>query len=203
MRTRPLAVLLVTVVLALLPHAAAASCRQECQPAIARCFGAGYRRAACRRLLVKACRHFGRAACDLAFLPTTTTTAPPSSPTTTTTLPPPPPVCGGQLLILATDGTYLGCITCSEFSSDSIFNSYGSYGSPYSATSIHNHYGAYGSPYSALSACNPYGVTPPAVVDESGCFVTRLSLNPYVPDSVCGVLGSAALCQDLTILCGS
>ena len=53
MRTRPLAFLLVTVALALLPRAASASCRQECQPAIARCVGAGYRRAACRRLLVK------------------------------------------------------------------------------------------------------------------------------------------------------
>src|SRR5438128_11904371 len=93
MRTRPLAFLLIAVALALLPRAASASCRQECQPAIARCVGAGYRRAACRRLLVKVCRRSGPTACDVAFLPTTTTTAPPSSPTPTTTLPPPPPAC--------------------------------------------------------------------------------------------------------------
>ena len=127
-------------------------------------------------------------------------------PPTTTTIPvvvPPAPVCGGQLLAYATDGTYLGCITCSQYSVESIFNQYGLYGSPYSATSVNNQYGLYGSPYSSTSACNPYTTSPPVIVDEAGCSYGRLSVNQYVSRSVCGILGNGALCDELLALCAS
>jgi len=103
--------------------------------------------------------------------------------------------------VVASDATYLGCITCSAYGSESIFNPYGSYGSPYSFTSVNNQYAPYGSPYSATSACNPYTASPPSIFDEAGCYNGRLSVNRYVSGSVCGIFGNAALCDDLIELC--
>jgi hypothetical protein len=74
---------------------------------------------------------------------------------------------------------YLGCLTCSEYETDSIFNSYGQYGSKYSATSITNHYSEFGSPYSPTSTCNRYATDPPVVVDGQGNYYGRLTLNAY------------------------
>jgi hypothetical protein len=130
-------------------------------------------------------------------------TSPPVYPTTTTVpiAPPPASTCGGQKIVFATDETYLGCLTCSQYSSESIFNQYGNYGSPYSITSVNDQYGMYGSPYSTTSACNPYTVSPPASFDEAGCYYGRLSVNQYVSGSVCGIFGDAALCDDLVALC--
>ena len=74
---------------------------------------------------------------------------------------------------------YLGCLNCSEYASDSVFNNYGSYGSEYSSRSVHNSYSQYGSPYSAHSPCNPYASNPPVVVDKDGNFYGYLTLNQY------------------------
>ena len=74
---------------------------------------------------------------------------------------------------------YLGCISCSEYATDSVFNQYGTYGSRYSGTSIWNHYGDYGSAYSTRGACNPYATDPPVIVDGDGNFHGRLTLNKY------------------------
>jgi hypothetical protein len=41
--------------------------------------------------------------------------------------------------------TYLGCLTCSEYETDSVRNNFGDNGSPYSSSSIWNHYSEYGS----------------------------------------------------------
>ncbi len=76
-------------------------------------------------------------------------------------------------------GTYLGCLSCSEYAGDSIFNEYSPYGSEYSSTSIFNDYSQYGSPYSMYSACNPYASDPPVVVDQAGGYYGRLTVNPY------------------------
>jgi len=73
--------------------------------------------------------------------------------------------------------TYLGCLTCSEYNSDSVFNSYGSYGSSYSSQSIHNSYSQFGSPYSQYSACNSMASDPPVVVSETGDYYGRLTLT--------------------------
>ena len=93
---------------------------------------------------------------------------------------------------------FLGCLSCSEFDSDSIFNQYGTYGSAYSATSILNSYSEYGSRYSAYSACNPYASSPPIVVDDDGNAYGRLTLNRYgrqIQDStIVGWL--SAVCTD-------
>ena len=51
-----------------------------------------------------------------------------------------------RLLIFGGDNNrvFLGCLSCSEFDSDSVYNQYGDYGSIYSATSILNFYSEYG-----------------------------------------------------------
>lgn len=79
--------------------------------------------------------------------------------------------------------TYLGCLSCPEYSGDSVFNEYGSHGNPYGAASIHNSYSQFGSPYSPYSACNPYASDPPVIVDGDGDFYGRLTLNRSHPDA--------------------
>ncbi len=72
---------------------------------------------------------------------------------------------------------YLGCISCSQYDSDSILNYYGNYGSRYSSTSILNSYSDFGSRYSNYSACNPYASDPPVIVNSQGTFYGRLTIN--------------------------
>lgn len=79
--------------------------------------------------------------------------------------------------------TYLGCLSCSEYSSDSLFNQYGTHGSSYSMASIFNQYSPYGSRYSTHSACNPYASDPPVVVDDDGNYYGRLTINEYRSDA--------------------
>jgi hypothetical protein len=75
--------------------------------------------------------------------------------------------------------TYLGCLNCSEYASDSVLNKYGEHGSPYSSESIFNKYGEFGSLYSSYGACNPYATDPPVIVDHDGRYYGRLTLNRY------------------------
>ncbi|MDR5731265.1 hypothetical protein QCE47_02730 [Caballeronia sp. LZ025] len=74
---------------------------------------------------------------------------------------------------------FLGCLTCSEYASNSVHNEYGPHGSAYASESIFNHYSDYGSAYSSNSPCNQYANNPPVIVDEDGGFYGRLTLNQY------------------------
>jgi hypothetical protein len=78
--------------------------------------------------------------------------------------------------------TYLGCLSCSQYDAESVFNSYGTHGSKYSTESILNAYSEFGSKYSTESACNPYATDPPVIVDSAGQYYGRLTLNAYRPD---------------------
>lgn len=80
-------------------------------------------------------------------------------------------------VIIAEDGTYLGKIT-DGYDQKSIFNKYGTYGSPYASKSIWNDYGPYGSEYSNKSARSEYTSTPPKII-VSGKVVGYLSRNKY------------------------
>jgi len=86
-----------------------------------------------------------------------------------------------KLMIFGGEGhkTYLGCLSCSEYATDSIFNNYGDHGSRFSNESVWNHYSDYGSRYSDEGACNPYAYDPPVIVDSDGRFYGRLTLNVY------------------------
>ena len=86
-----------------------------------------------------------------------------------------------KIMIFGGEGrrTYLGCLSCSEYSTDSVFNAYGDHGSRYSNESVWNHYSDFGSRYSNYGACNPYANDPPVIVDSEGKFYGRLTLNVY------------------------
>jgi hypothetical protein len=88
-----------------------------------------------------------------------------------------------KLMLFGGEGhsTYLGCLSCSEYATDSVFNEYGGHGSRYSNVSIWNQYGDFGSRYSDYGACNAYANDPPVIVDSAGKFYGRLTLNMYHP----------------------
>jgi hypothetical protein len=74
---------------------------------------------------------------------------------------------------------YLGCLNCSQYAADSVFNEFGQAGSRYSSESIWNPYGDYGSAYSSYGVCNAYATDPPVIVDGGGKYYGRLTLNRY------------------------
>lgn len=73
-----------------------------------------------------------------------------------------------------------------KYSSNSIFNEYGTYGSEYSSTSIWNKYSTWGSEYSSTSATNSYCQNPPAIVDANGNIVGYLTANRYLSNTNLG-----------------
>ena len=99
----------------------------------------------------------------------------------------PPPRATGPELIRVFGGpnydVYLGCFNCNEFHPDSIWNRFGTYGSPFSPTSINNQFSQYGSPFSTYSACNEFASQPPVVVD-SRTFYGELTLNAFRPRGI-------------------
>ena len=107
---------------------------------------------------------------------------------------------GRELLIFGGDGhkTFLGCLSCSEYSSDSVLNEYGSYGNEYRSDSIFNKYGRFGSDYSTHSACNTSASDPPVIVDRQGNYYGRLTLNSYKDQTRLGdvIAWLAGVCRD-------
>jgi hypothetical protein len=75
--------------------------------------------------------------------------------------------------------TFLGCLNCSRYDSNSVWNAYGPYGSQYSSDSIWNRYGTWGSIYSSDSPWNQYSSSGPAIVDRTGNFYGYFSRNRY------------------------
>lgn len=74
---------------------------------------------------------------------------------------------------------FLGCLNCDDYSSNSIWNDYGKYGSNYSSISIWNDYGIYGDDYSIYSPWNEYASDPPIIIDGKGHFYGYLTTNKY------------------------
>jgi hypothetical protein len=91
------------------------------------------------------------------------------------------PAVESKLLIFGGPGhdVYLGCLNCSKFEIDSVENTYGPHGSPYTSESVFNHLSPYGSPYASRSACNEDASDAPVIVDGSGLFYGRLTLNRF------------------------
>jgi hypothetical protein len=97
--------------------------------------------------------------------------------------------------------TYLGCWSCNQYSSESIHNSYGTYGSSYSSKSIRNSYGSYGSPYGSRSACNPYGNNAPGIYSaDLSIYYGRMSINKYNSSSICNSYSSYSSPLDCELL---
>jgi len=89
------------------------------------------------------------------------------------------PISSSDLLLLqgaaiyGQDGEYLGDIT-GQYNTNSIFSSYGTYGSSYSSTSIWNTYGNYGSSYGSYSAFSSYTTTPPKIYEKRQSLLVRV-----------------------------
>lgn len=86
-----------------------------------------------------------------------------------------------NLLIFGGDNhdVFLGCLNCSKYESNSIWNEYGTYGSKYSSTSIWNEYSTYSGKYSSNSPFNSYASNPPVIVDKEGNFYGYFTANKY------------------------
>ncbi len=74
---------------------------------------------------------------------------------------------------------YLGCLNCNKFDKNSIWNSFGNYGSTFGQNSIWNEFGNFGSNFSANSPWNSYSTTPPVVVDDNGNFYGYFTVNAF------------------------
>jgi len=84
--------------------------------------------------------------------------------------------------VIANDGTYLGRLTNSG-DAESVYNPYGTYGSPTGALSIYNRNGTYGNQYSVKSPWNPSTATPPTLTKNSstlGSFTLNRLLSPRI-----------------------
>lgn len=77
--------------------------------------------------------------------------------------------------------TFLGCLNCSATSSSSVCNAHGA-GSKYSSDSIWNAYGSFGSKYSSTSPWNRYSTSAPIIVDSDGGSYGYFSANKYHTD---------------------
>ncbi len=84
-------------------------------------------------------------------------------------------VAGG--VILAQDGTYLGKLS-NRFDTQSILNTFGSYGSQFSSTSIYNQFSQYGSQFAPYSAYNEFSTKPP-ILYVNNAAVAYISKNTF------------------------
>ena len=90
---------------------------------------------------------------------------------------------GTSVIIVGSDGAYLGRLNRNPYDPESISNPYGRYGGPYSPTSVRNPYSAYGSPYSSESAFNEFATAPPKVL-WGGEPIGPLTTNPYLNGAI-------------------
>ena len=107
--------------------------------------------------------------------------------------PPPAPQFFGAILVAA-DGTFLGNINNNPFDSDSLANSFGTYGNQFSFLSIWNEFATYGNAFSSYSPYNSFTSTPPEMYID-GAFYGYLTKNAFLlgvivdPDALAAEIG--------------
>ena len=74
---------------------------------------------------------------------------------------------------------YLGCLTCTQYHSESVWNESGIYGTKLNNLSIWSEFSDFGNEFSNLSPWNEYGTAPPKIIDENGGFYGYFTRNPY------------------------
>jgi len=80
--------------------------------------------------------------------------------------------------------TFLGCLNCSKFDTNSVSNTFGPHGSAFASDSIFNQFGYFGSTFSSLSVCSVFAGNPPIVVNQKGESYGRLTLNAMAPNAI-------------------
>lgn len=86
-----------------------------------------------------------------------------------------------ELLLFAgkSHDKFVGCLNCSRYDDQSVWNKYGTYGSKYNNESIWNKYGSYGSKYENMSPWNKYANEAPVIVDREGNYYGKFTSNKY------------------------
>lgn len=81
---------------------------------------------------------------------------------------------------------FLGCLGCSEYSSDSVCNEYSKYGNEYGANMWNEFSSPHGNEYSSSSPWNEYSTSKsvPVLVDRQGNFYGYFTINRYRGDAV-------------------
>jgi len=74
---------------------------------------------------------------------------------------------------------FLGCLNCTKYDTNSIWNKYGDFGSKYNEKCIWNKYGSYSGKYNDTSPFNKYANYPPVLVDAEGNFYGYFTSNTY------------------------
>jgi hypothetical protein len=86
-----------------------------------------------------------------------------------------------KLMIFGGEGhdEYLGCLDCSEYSSESICNEFGRFGNEFSTAGMFNEFAGFGNEFSAKSPWNEYSTSTsvPVLVDEKGRFYGYFTIN--------------------------
>jgi len=77
------------------------------------------------------------------------------------------------------NSVYLGCLNCNSFETESVCNSYGTYGSSYAVNSIWNEYGTYGSTYNSYSPWNSYSSNGPIIIGSDLLVYGYFTANSY------------------------
>lgn len=114
-----------------------------------------------------------------------------------------PAVSAKDLLIFGgRDNTeYLGCLSCSEFSSDSVWNQISRYSWDRHAIGLWSEIGQYRSSVGNYSACNQFASSAPVIVDREGNFYWRLTINQFTTRSVCAFQENTQICEALKSMC--
>ncbi|MAP81081.1 MAG: hypothetical protein CL526_08325 [Aequorivita sp.] len=84
-----------------------------------------------------------------------------------------------QLYGGADHNEYLGCIDCSNFDLNSIWNPYSNYGNKSSSKSIWNPNGIYGNEFNFYSPWNKHSSIPPIVKNKDGEILGYFTVNKY------------------------
>lgn len=99
-----------------------------------------------------------------------------------------------SLVVVASNGTFLGVASSKPYEADGVCNPYSSYGSENGQFSIFNEAGSYGDESSATSAFNEVASRPPHLYCEStGEALNPVTKNEFLP----GAIDPDALCQTL------
>lgn len=105
------------------------------------------------------------------------------------------------LKIIGYDGSkynvFLGELNTNNYSSNSIWNEYGTYGNNYSNESIWNEYSTYGNEYNLYSPWNSSSLNPPMIVDDQEQFYGYLTTNEFLPDRLESPLAEI-MCENYT-----
>lgn len=77
---------------------------------------------------------------------------------------------------------YLGCLTCTQYHDESVWNENGAYGTKYNNLSIWSEFSDFGNEFSHLSPWNEFATKPPKLFNDKGVFCGYFTRNIYYKD---------------------